>query len=205
MIAKRALTMERDCRSILSGRATLEPFETLAGETPPLQNDLMERQFFLAHERPNRPPRSRCALTPLQRSGRRHGDQLGADTLMLAAIKNLVAQDRGPPASRSIRFTPYKLLVAIARAAVDHSYQHLKGVLTRLRPTLIRITRFGAQWRRQQVSRLNEWPELSSRCHGIEFVVPARFYQGDLDRLLGPLSRGGKHRSGAAHRQECDP
>ena len=44
MIAKRALTMERDCRSILSERATLDPFETLAGETPPLQNDLMERQ-----------------------------------------------------------------------------------------------------------------------------------------------------------------
>jgi hypothetical protein len=28
MIAKRVLTMERDCRSILSERAALEPFET---------------------------------------------------------------------------------------------------------------------------------------------------------------------------------
>ena len=126
---------------------------------------------------------------------------------MLAATKNLAAQDRRPPASRSIRFSPYNVPVAIGRATGDHSYQLLKGALTRLQPTLIRVTRFGAQCRRQQFSWINEWPELaarSDRCHGIEFVVPAWFYQGDLDRLLGPLSRGGKHRSGTAHREDRD-
>ena len=127
---------------------------------------------------------------------------------MLAAIKNLVAQDRRPPASRSIRFTPYKLLVAIARATRDHKYQLLKRALARLQPTLIRLTRYGAQGRLQQFSWINEWPELaarSGRCHGIKFVAPACFYQSVLDRLLVPLSRDGKHRSGIAHRQERDP
>jgi chromosome partitioning protein len=111
---------------------------------------------------------------------------LGADTLMLAASKNLAEQDRRPPTPRPIRFTPYKLPVAIGPATGDHEYQLLQGALPRLRPTLIRITiPYGAQWRRQQFSWTNEWPELatrSGRCHGIEFVVPAWFYQGVLDR-----------------------
>jgi hypothetical protein len=37
MIANPALTMKCECRSILSERATLDPFETLAGKTPALQ------------------------------------------------------------------------------------------------------------------------------------------------------------------------
>jgi hypothetical protein len=178
MIASPALTMERERRRpILSERATLDPLDTRAGETPPLQHGPLERQSFsLANAQPSATPEIR-SLHPYTIPGGRHsGGQLGADTLMLAATKNLAAQD---------------------------------GALTRLRPTLIRITiPYGAQWRRQQFSWINEWPELatrSSRCHSIEFVVPAWLYQGVLDRLLVPLSRGGKHRSGTAHRQERDP
>jgi hypothetical protein len=206
MIANLALTMERECRSILSQRATLDPFEALAGETPVLQHDPLERQSFLARERPNLPPRSRCALTPLDRSRRRHSGQLGADMLMLAATKNLAAQDRRPPTSRSIRWTPHKLLVAIRRATGDHGYQLLKGRPTGLQPTVIRVIRYRAH--RQQFSWINKWPELaarSGRCHGIEFLVPAWFCQGVLDRLLVPLRPGGKHRSGTPHRQERKP
>jgi plasmid replication initiation protein len=208
MIANPALTMERECRSILSERSTLDPFEALAGETPVLQHDRLERQSFLARERPNRPPRLRCAVAPLLRSGRRHSGQLGADMLMLAATKNLAAQDRRPPTSRSIRCTPHKLLVAIRRATGDHVYQLLKGGLTRPQPTVIRVSRSGAHWRRRQFSWINKWPELaarSGRCHGVAFLVPARFCQGVLDRLLVPLSCGGEHRSGTAHRQEREP
>jgi hypothetical protein len=36
-------------------------------------------------------------------------------------------------------------------------------------------------------------------------VVAASFYQGVLDRLLVPLSRREKRRSGAPHRQEREP
>ncbi len=115
---------------------------------------------------------------------------------MLAATKNLAAYDRRPPTSRSIRCTPHKLLVAIRRATGDHEYQLPKGALTRLQPTVIRVTRYGAHWRRQQFSWINQGSELaarSGRCHGIAFLVPARFCQGVLDRLLVPLRPGGKH------------
>ena len=47
MIASPALTMERERRRpILSERATLDPLDTRAGETPPLQHGPLERQFF---------------------------------------------------------------------------------------------------------------------------------------------------------------
>jgi hypothetical protein len=47
MIANPALTMERERRRpIPSKRATLDPFETLAGALPPLKHDLLERQSF---------------------------------------------------------------------------------------------------------------------------------------------------------------
>jgi Replication initiator protein A len=210
MIASPALTMERERRRpILSERATLDPLDTRAGETPPLQHGPLERQSFSLANAPTVCHTRDTQFAPIHHSGRRHsGGQLGADTLMLAATKNLAAQDRRPSTSRPIRFTPYKLPV-IGRATGGHGYQLLKGALIRLRPTLIRITiPYGAQWRRHQFSWINEWPELatrSGRCHGIEFVVPAWFYQRVLDRLLVPLSRGGKHRSGTAHRQERDP
>ena len=45
----------------------------------------------------------------------------------------------------------------------------------------------------------------SGRCQGIEFVVPASFYQGVLDRLLVPRSRAEKRQSGTAHRQGREP
>ncbi len=46
MIANPALTMERECRSILSERATLDPFEALAGETPALPHDPLNGSPF---------------------------------------------------------------------------------------------------------------------------------------------------------------
>src|SRR5262249_37605026 len=107
------------------------------------------------------------------------------------------------PTTRSFGFTPYELPVAMCRATGDHEYQVLKGALTRLRSTLIRITvRYGAHRRCQQFSWINEWEELcSGRCQSIEFVVPASSYQGVLDPLLVPRSRGEKRQSGTAHRQ----
>jgi plasmid replication initiation protein len=128
--------------------------------------------------------------------------------LILAAIENLAAQSRRPPASRSVRFAPYKLLVVIRRTTGNHGYQLFEGGLKRLQPTVIRITRYGAQRRRQQFARVNRWPELaarSGRSGRIALVVPAWFYRGILDRLLVPLSHGGKHRSDTAHPQEREP
>ena len=49
-------------------------------------------------------------------------------------------QDFGPPTSRSICFTPYKLLVAIGRATADREYQLFKGSITHLHSTVIRAT-----------------------------------------------------------------
>jgi plasmid replication initiation protein len=214
MITNPTLTMERERRRpIPSKRATLDPFETLAGELPPLQHDLLERQSFSVANAKN--------VTPIACHSRDTQLQVYAvpedgmatiaasDVPIWAAGHSLAAQDYRPPASRSFGFTPYKPPVAICRASGDHEYQVLKGALTRLRSTLIRITvRYGAHWRCQQFSWINEWEELttrSGRCQGIEFVVPASFYQGILDRLLVPLSRREKRRSGAPHRQEREP
>jgi len=47
--------------------------------------------------------------------------------------------------------------------------------------------------------------ELGGRCQSIEFVVPASSYQGVLDPLLVPRSRGEKRQSGTAHGQGCEP
>jgi hypothetical protein len=44
MIDNPALTMERERRPILGGRATLDPFETLAGGASPLQHRPPEQQ-----------------------------------------------------------------------------------------------------------------------------------------------------------------
>jgi len=78
-----------------------------------------------------------------------------------------------------------------------------------LSSTLIRITvHYGAHRRCQQFSWINEWEELSTRsgrCQSIEFVVPASSYQGVLDPLLVPRSRGEKRQSGTAHRQGREP
>jgi plasmid replication initiation protein len=215
MITNPTLTMERERqRPSQSKRAALDPFETLARELPPLQqHDLLERQSFSVANAKN--------VTPIACHSRDTQLQVYAvpedgmatiaasDVPIWAAGHSLAAQDYRPPTSRSFGFTPYKPPVAICRASGDHEYQVLKGALTRLRSTLIRITvRYGAHWRRQQFSWMNEWEELttrSGRCQGIEFVVAASFYQGVLDRLLVPLSRREKRRSGAPHRQEREP
>ena len=215
MIANSTLMMERERRRpIPSKQATLDLFETLAGELPPLQHDLLERQCFsLANAKNVTPFFCHARDTQLQVYAVPEDGMatIGAsDVLIWAAGHSLAAQDYRPSATRSFGFTPYKLPVAICRATGDHEYQVLKVALTRLRSTLIRITvRYGARNRRcQHFSWISEWEELttrSGRCQSIEFVVPASFYQGVLDRLLAPRSRGENRRSGAAHRQEREP
>ena len=176
-----------------SERATLDPFEALAGDVPPRdQRDLMERPFFsLAKAKRVTPIVYQAGATQVQvYAVPEHGMATiwDADVLIWAASQILAAQDRGLPTSRFFRFTPYQLLIAIGRAAGNREYQLLKGALTRLQSTVIRTTiRHGEHWRRQQFSWINEWEELTTRtgrCAGMEFVLPEWFYQGVLDRRL---------------------
>jgi plasmid replication initiation protein len=84
--------------------------------------------------------------------------------LIWAASHRLAAQDFGPPTSRSSRFTPYKLLVAIGRATADREYQLFKGSITHLHSTVIRATiRHGRRWRPRQLSWITEGEELTTR------------------------------------------
>jgi len=176
-----------------SERATLEPFEALAGAVPPRdQRDLMERPFFsLAKAKRMKPILYKAAGTEVQvYAVPEHGMATiwDADVLIWAASHIVEALDRGLPTSRFFRFTPYQLLTAIGRATGNREYQLLKGALTRLQSTVVRTTiRHGEHWRRQQFSWINEWEELttrSGRCEGMEFVLPDWFYQGVLDRRL---------------------
>ena len=180
-------------RSITGERATLDPFEALAGDVPPRdQRDLMERPFFsLAKAKRVTPILYQAGETQVQvYAVAEHGMATiwDADVLIWAASQILAAQDRGLPTSRFFRFTPYQLLIAIGRATGNREYQLLKGALTRLQSTVIRTTiRHGERWRRQQFSWVNEWEELTTRagrCEGMEFVLPEWFYQGVLDRRL---------------------
>jgi len=178
-------------RPIAGERATLDPFETLAGDVPPRdQRDLMERPFFsLAKAKRVTPILYQAGEKQVQvYAVPEHGMATiwDADVLICAASQMLAAQDRGLPTSRFFRFTPYQLLIAVGRATGKREYQLLKGALTRLQSTVIRTTiRHGEHWRRQQFSWINEWEELttrSGRCEGMEFVLPEWFYQGVLDR-----------------------
>ena len=162
MIANPTLMMERERRRpIPSKRATLDLFETLAGELPPLQHDLLERQSFsLANANNVTPFVCHARDTQLQVYAVPEDGMAtigAADVLIWAAGHSLAAQDYRPSTARSFGFTPYKLPVAICRAIGDHEYQVLKGALTRLRSTLIRITvRYVAHWRCQQFSWISE-------------------------------------------------
>ena len=176
-----------------SERATLDPFEALAGEVPPRdQRDLMERPFFsLAKAKRVTPIVYKAAATEVQvYAVAEHGLATiwDADVLIWAASHIVEALDRGLPTSRFFRFTPYQLLTAIGRATGNREYQLLKSALTRLQSTVVRTTiRHGEHWRRQQFSWINEWEELttaSGRCEGMEFVLPDWFYQGVLERRL---------------------
>ena len=176
-----------------SERATLDPFEALAGQVPPRdQRDLMERPFFsLAKAKRVTPILYQSGDTQVQvYAVPTHGMATiwDADVLIWAASHIVEAADRGLPTSRFFRFTPYQLLTAIGRATGNREYQLLRGALSRLQSTVIRTTiRQGDQWRRQQFSWINEWEELSThggRIEGMEFVLPDWFYQGVLDRRL---------------------
>lgn len=176
-----------------SERATLDPFEALAGDLPPRdQRDLMERPFFsLAKAKRVKPIVYKAGPIEVQiYAVPEHGMATiwDADVLIWAASQILAAQDRGLPTSRFFRFTPYQLLKAIGRGTGNRNYLLLKGALTRLQSTVIRTTiRHGAHWRRQQFSWINEWEELTTRTgrvEGMEFVLPEWFYQGVLDCRL---------------------
>jgi plasmid replication initiation protein len=176
-----------------SERATLDPFEALAGEVRPRdQRDLMERPFFsLAKAKRVQPILYKAGDTEVQvHAVPEHGLATiwDADILIWAGSHIVEALDRGLPTSRFFRFTPYQLLTAVGRATGNREYQLLKGALSRLQSTVIRTTiRHGEQWRRQQFSWINEWEELTTatgRCEGMEFVLPDWFYQGVLDRRL---------------------
>ncbi len=162
MIANPTLMMERERRRpIPSKRATLDLFETLAGELPPLQHDLLERQSFsLANANNVTPFVCHARDTQLQVYAVPEDGMAtigAADVLIWAAGHSLAAQDYRPSTARSFGFTPYKLPVAICRAIGDHEYQVLKGALTRLRSTLIRNhVRYVAHWRCQQSSWITE-------------------------------------------------
>jgi hypothetical protein len=180
-------------RPTTSERATLDPFDALAGDVPPRdQRDLRERPFFsLAKAKRVTPILYQAGATQVQvYAVPEHGMATiwDADVLIWAASQILAAQDRGLPTSRFFRFTPYQLLIAIGRATGNREYHLLKGALTRLQSTVIRTTiRHGEHWRRQQFSWINEWEELTTRvgrCEGMEFVPPEWFYQGVLDRRL---------------------
>jgi plasmid replication initiation protein len=147
-------------RPIPRKRATLDLFETLAGELPPLQHDLLERQSFsLANANVTpfvcHPRDTQLQVYAVPEDGMA---TVGAsDVLIWAAGHRLAAQDYGPATARSFGFTPYKLPVAIGRAIGDHEYQVLKGASTRLRSTLIRNhVRYVAHWRCQQSSGITE-------------------------------------------------
>jgi plasmid replication initiation protein len=180
-------------RPTTSERATLDPFDALAGDVPPRdQRDLMERPFFsLAKAKRVTPILYQAGATQVQvYAVPEHGMATiwDADVLIWAASQILAAQDRGLPTSRFFRFTPYQLLIAIGRATGNREYHVLKGALTRLQSTVIRTTiRHGEHRRRQQFSWINEWEELTTRvgrCEDMEFVLPEWFHQGVLDRRL---------------------
>jgi plasmid replication initiation protein len=180
-------------RPITSERATLDPFEALAGEVRPRdQRDLMERPFFsLAKAKRVTPILYQTGDTQVQvYAVPEHGMATiwDADVLIWAASLILTAQDRSLPTSRFFRFTPCQLLIAVGRATGSREYQLLKGALTRLQSTVVRTTiRHGKHWRRQQFSWVNEWEELttrSGRSEGMEFVLPEWLYRGVLDRWL---------------------
>lgn len=176
-----------------SERATLDPFEALAGDVPPRdQRDLMERPFFsLAKARRTAPILYKAAGTEVEvYAVPEHGMATiwDADLLIWAASHLVEALDRGLPTSRFFRFTPYQLLTGIGRATGNREYRLLKAALSRLQSTVIRTTiRHGEHWRRQQFSWINEWEELTTRTgrvEGMEFVLPDWFYQGVTDRRL---------------------
>jgi plasmid replication initiation protein len=108
-------------RPITSERATLDPFEALAGDVRPReQRDLMERPFFsLAKAQRVRSILYQTGDTQVQvYAVPEHGMATiwDADVLILAASQILTAQGRGLPTSRFFQFTPYQLLIAVGRA-----------------------------------------------------------------------------------------
>ena len=113
MIANPTLMIERERRRpIPSKQATLDLFQTLAGELPPLQHDLLERQSFsLANAKNVTPFVYHARDTQLQVYAVPEDGMatIGAsDVLIWTAGHSLAAQDYRPSTTRSFGFTPYK-------------------------------------------------------------------------------------------------
>ena len=158
----------------------------------------------------DRLPLTRYAVASLRRSRRRHGDHCGLGCADLgrrpqSCRAGLQATNLAILRLHALQ-TPSRHLPRKRRSRVSSSQRCADTPEVDSHPYL--TDRYGAHWRCQQFSWINEWEELttrSGRCQGIEFVVAASFYQGVLDRLLVPLSRREKRRSGAPHRQEREP
>ena len=125
MIANLTPMMERERqRPIPSKRATLDLFETLAGERPPLQHDLLERQSFSLANAPIvcRARDTQLHLHAVPEDGMA---TIGAsDVLIWTAGHSLAAQDYRPSTTRSFGFTvrtPCRRLPRNRRSRVSSS------------------------------------------------------------------------------------
>ncbi|ASC05939.1 replication initiator protein A [Acetobacter pasteurianus] len=167
-----------------SERLRLDPFVIAGGDASPRdQRDLMERPFFSLSKA------KRVAPILYEAGGQRveihglaeHGMATiwDADVLIWAASQIVEAENAGLRTSRSVRFTPYQLLMAVGRATGARDYRLLKAAFARLQSTVIRTTiRNGEHWRRHQFSWINEWEERTTRdgrVEGMECVLPDWF------------------------------
>src|SRR5215472_4723822 len=210
MIANSTLMIERERRRpIPSKQATLDLFQTLAGELPPLQHDLLERQSFSVANAKNVTPfvyHARDTQLQVYAVPEDGMATIGAsDVLIWTAGHSLAAQDYRPSTTRSFGFTPYELPVAICRATGDHEYQVLKGALTRLRSTLIRITvHYGAHRRCQHSPGLTNGrnsPLAQAAARALSLSCQRRPTRASSTHCSCHGRAAKNRRSGTAHRQ----
>jgi plasmid replication initiation protein len=177
----------------ISARTAPDPFEAIAGDVlPRAQCAFIDRSFFSHSVTKQAAPilfKTRNAEVQV-RAVTEHGVARisVANALVWAASEILAADDRAFSTSLSFRFARYQLLAVIGRVTGNREHLPLKGALTRLQSTVVRIAiRPGERWRRQQFSWIHELQELdacSSRCQGMHFVLPQWFDQGVLDLQL---------------------
>jgi plasmid replication initiation protein len=104
-------------------RATLDPFDALAGEVPPRdERDLMERPFFsIAKTKRVQPILRKSGATEVQvHALPEHGIATiwGADVSIWAASQILAAMDRGIPTSRFFRLPYFVRLLPSAESTI---------------------------------------------------------------------------------------